>query len=184
MSGEEQELPESPEIGGSGRTLDPKANDANNSHVITQNKEEPRPSSASQSVPYYRLYSYADRLDIILIVLGCIGAIIHGLALPIFFVVFGDVVDALGTDKTSLIPEVSSLSHTESSQGFRMTCVREHCIMMCHSIWDIPEARQALQPVISQKVPNQVLMVYGLQFIVFLAELPAFLPCATPVHSC
>ena len=110
MLGEDQQLQKSQVGAGSCMTSNPKAD--NNSDAGTQVKARCPPSSAPKSVPYYRLYSHADRLDVILLVLGCIGAVIHGLALPIFFVVFGDVVDALGTENTSLIPQVTSLLPT------------------------------------------------------------------------
>ena len=64
--------------------------------------EKPSPPS---TVPYYRLFSCADRVDILLLIAGTIGAIAHGSTLPVFYLLFGNVVDALGTNDTSKIPQ-------------------------------------------------------------------------------
>jgi ATP-binding cassette subfamily B (MDR/TAP) protein 1 len=47
-------------------------------------------------VPYWKLFSCADRLDVVLIVLGVLGALANGAALPIFSLFFGDFVNAFG----------------------------------------------------------------------------------------
>ena len=60
---------------------------------------------APSTIPYYRLFSCADHVDILLLIAGTIGAIAHGSTLPVFFLLFGNVVDALGTNDTSMIPQ-------------------------------------------------------------------------------
>lgn len=61
-------------------------------NVDVQNKKEGPPS-----VAYYKLYSFADAYDGLLIILGTVGACMHGVAIPVFFIFFGKLIDAFGT---------------------------------------------------------------------------------------
>ncbi|KAL2641262.1 hypothetical protein R1flu_008849 [Riccia fluitans] len=60
---------------------------------IEEKKKEKRPS-----VPYYKLYSFSDPFDWLLILLGTTGACTHGSAIPVFFVFFGKLIDAFGAN--------------------------------------------------------------------------------------
>ncbi|KAG0503796.1 hypothetical protein HPP92_003868 [Vanilla planifolia] len=44
-----------------------------------------------QTVAYYELFSFADRFDLLLMASGSLGAVVHGSAMPIFFLFFGDL---------------------------------------------------------------------------------------------
>ena len=59
----------------------------------TKKKKEPK----APSVPYWQLFRYADALDVLLMVLGTAGAIVHGVAFPIFFIFFGQITDTLSS---------------------------------------------------------------------------------------
>ncbi|KAI5062204.1 hypothetical protein GOP47_0022743 [Adiantum capillus-veneris] len=56
-------------------------------------KEEPK------SVSFFKLFSYADKVDYLLIALGTLGAFGHGLAFPIFFFFFGKLVNSFGSNQ-------------------------------------------------------------------------------------
>ncbi|XP_012843807.1 PREDICTED: ABC transporter B family member 19-like [Erythranthe guttata] len=51
---------------------------------------------ASQTLSFYQLLSQADQLDWILMCLGTLGSIVHGLAQPIGFLLLGKALDAFG----------------------------------------------------------------------------------------
>ncbi|XP_010523879.1 PREDICTED: ABC transporter B family member 4-like [Tarenaya hassleriana] len=52
-----------------------------------------------KTVPFYKLFAFADSFDVFLMVTGTIGAVGNGLGLPIMTILFGDVVDAFGQNQ-------------------------------------------------------------------------------------
>lgn len=66
-----------------------------------------------QSLPFYELFSFADKYDWALMALGSVGAVIHGSSMPIFFLLFGEMVNGFGqnqSDLTTMTHEVSKVS--------------------------------------------------------------------------
>lgn len=73
----------------------------------------PEKKKEQQTLPFYQLFSFADKLDYILMIIGSIGAIIHGSSMPCFFLLFGQMVNGFGknqTDLTTMTHEVSKVS--------------------------------------------------------------------------
>lgn len=65
-----------------------------------------------QSLPFYQLFSFADKYDWFLMILGSLGAIVHGSSMPIFFLLFGEMVNGFGKNQMDLhkmIHEVSKV---------------------------------------------------------------------------
>ncbi|PHT35054.1 ABC transporter B family member 4 [Capsicum baccatum] len=62
-------------------------------------------------IAFYKLFSFADTIDKILMLFGTIGAAGNGLCQVIVTVLFGDLIDAFGLNQTSvLLQEVSKVS--------------------------------------------------------------------------
>ena len=68
---------------------------------------------AQPSVSMYKLFSFADSLDYLLMLLGTLGACVHGAAIPVFFIFFGKLIDAFGahaTDPNGMAKEVAKVN--------------------------------------------------------------------------
>uniref|UniRef100_A0A0C9RIA8 TSA: Wollemia nobilis Ref_Wollemi_Transcript_18635_3947 transcribed RNA sequence n=1 Tax=Wollemia nobilis TaxID=56998 RepID=A0A0C9RIA8_9CONI len=53
-------------------------------------------ASSEKKVPFYKLFSFADRWDYILMAIGSLGACAHGVSVPVFFIFFGKLINSLG----------------------------------------------------------------------------------------
>lgn len=64
----------------------------------------------NQRVPFHKLLSFADRLDVILMIVGTIGAIANGLSQPLMTLIFGQLIDSFGSsDQSNVVKQVSKV---------------------------------------------------------------------------
>lgn len=70
------------------------------------------------SVPFYKLFSFADSTDVVLMVLGSLGAMGNGLALPIMTILFGNLIQSFGgaSNLDDVIDEVSKVCVSSCSE--------------------------------------------------------------------
>ncbi|RLM74019.1 hypothetical protein C2845_PM15G26050 [Panicum miliaceum] len=57
---------------------------------------------ANQAVAFHELFSFADKWDLMLMAAGSLGALAHGAAMPLFFLLFGDLINGFGKNQTDL----------------------------------------------------------------------------------
>ncbi|KAL0805902.1 hypothetical protein Bca101_098393 [Brassica carinata] len=50
----------------------------------------------AKTVPFYKLFSFSDVADVLLMIVGSIGAIGNGLGFPLMTLLFGDLIDTIG----------------------------------------------------------------------------------------
>ncbi|XP_068660453.1 ABC transporter B family member 11-like [Aristolochia californica] len=64
------------------------------------------------SIPLYKLFSFADSTDIALMIVGTLAAIANGAAMPVMTILFGQLVDSFGktVDRHKVVHEVSKVS--------------------------------------------------------------------------
>ncbi|KAK7388084.1 hypothetical protein VNO78_22889 [Psophocarpus tetragonolobus] len=70
-------------------------------------KDEP-----AKSVPLYKLFSFADSFDHLLMFVGTVGAIGNGISMPLMTLIFGDMINAFGGSNNTdeVVDEVSKVS--------------------------------------------------------------------------
>ncbi|KAK8718207.1 hypothetical protein V6N13_045450 [Hibiscus sabdariffa] len=66
-----------------------------------QDSESSKGDEKTNSVPLYKLFAFADLRDIVLMIVGLIGAIGNGLCMPLMTVLFGDLIDAFGQNQSN-----------------------------------------------------------------------------------
>ncbi|CAL0311170.1 unnamed protein product [Lupinus luteus] len=64
----------------------------------------------TETIPYYRLFSFADSSDIVLMIVGSIGAIGNGMGMPIMALLFGQVINSFGNNQSTNSNVVSDVS--------------------------------------------------------------------------
>ncbi|KAH7521539.1 hypothetical protein FEM48_Zijuj07G0044300 [Ziziphus jujuba var. spinosa] len=64
-----------------------------------------------QKISFFKLFSFADRLDVVLMIVGTIGAIGNGVSQPLMTLIFGQLINSFGSSNTSsVMDEVSEVS--------------------------------------------------------------------------
>ncbi|KAK5776275.1 ABC transporter B family member 4-like [Gossypium arboreum] len=63
--------------------------------------ETNKKNEKTNSIPFYKLFAFADRTDIVLMIIGTIGAIGNGLCMPLMTTILGDLIDAFGQNQSN-----------------------------------------------------------------------------------
>ncbi|KAK4273324.1 hypothetical protein QN277_021750 [Acacia crassicarpa] len=77
-----------------------------------ENREMARQKGKDDTVPFHKLFAFADYTDILLMIAGTIGGIGNGMALPLMTLVMGKMINAFGdnqhrSDITAVVSKVS-----------------------------------------------------------------------------
>ena len=72
--------------------------DSQNVQESSNNKEDTCKSKegGTKAVPFFKLFSFADSMDYLLMSVGTIGAIGNGLCMPLMTIIMGDVINSFG----------------------------------------------------------------------------------------
>ncbi|CDP05479.1 unnamed protein product [Coffea canephora] len=91
-------------------------NDQNTSVKASGNQELPhkgrKEEEVADKVPYYKLFSFADRADYVLVLVGTVAAVGSGICLPLMQVILGEMINSFGEtlDRKQVVHEVSKVS--------------------------------------------------------------------------
>lgn len=74
-------------------------------------KKDKAKDEATNTVPLYKLFSFADPLDQLLMLVGTVGAIGNGISMPLMTLIFGNMIDAFGGNSNTkeVVDEVSKV---------------------------------------------------------------------------
>ncbi|KAF7124732.1 hypothetical protein RHSIM_Rhsim12G0141000 [Rhododendron simsii] len=68
---------------------------------IDQQKNGEKVESSTKTVPFYELFSFADSVDVALMVVGTIGAVGNGMGLPLMSVLLGEIINSFGQNQNN-----------------------------------------------------------------------------------
>lgn len=90
------------------KVVDAEQNPTDMKETKDSKKEE---EGKSGSVPFYKLFSFADSIDVVLMILGTVGAVANGSALPLTTLLFGNLINSFGGNKNdhSVLHQVSKV---------------------------------------------------------------------------
>ncbi|KAL3827731.1 hypothetical protein ACJIZ3_016533 [Penstemon smallii] len=70
--------------------------------------DESQKKEATNTVPFYKLFAFADPMDKLLMIVGSTGAIGNGICLPLMTILFGELIDSFGQNQTTGVVSVVS----------------------------------------------------------------------------
>ncbi|XP_004485974.1 ABC transporter B family member 9-like [Cicer arietinum] len=77
----------------------------------TESQDEERKLKVDEKVPFYKLFNFADRVDVTLMIIGVICAMANGLSQPLMALIFGKLITTFGsTDPSHIVNEVSKVA--------------------------------------------------------------------------
>ncbi|KAL1833030.1 hypothetical protein DCAR_0103079 [Daucus carota subsp. sativus] len=82
-------------------------NEAGNS-----NEDQKKAPEVIKVVPFNKLFSFADSMDVILMIVGTVGSVANGLCMPLMSVLIGELTDAFGQNQNNneVVDKVSQVS--------------------------------------------------------------------------
>ncbi|KAI6672600.1 hypothetical protein NL676_000506 [Syzygium grande] len=83
------------------------------SHAEAKNRpKKNKEDEKTNTVPFHKLFLFADFIDMFLMLVGTIGAVCNGLGLPLMTVLFGQLIDSFGINQNNgnLVHRVSKVS--------------------------------------------------------------------------
>lgn len=93
----------------------------------------PAEKKKEQSLPFYKLFSFADKYDYVLMIFGSIGAIVHGSSMPFFFLLFGQMVNGFGKNQSDLNTMTDEVSKVMIIQQVFSSFLRSYQLIQFNS---------------------------------------------------
>lgn len=68
--------------------------------TVNQNEaDESKKDAKTETIAFYKLFSFADTFDVLLMVLGTLGSVGNGTSLPLMSLLLGNVIDSFGQNQ-------------------------------------------------------------------------------------
>jgi len=93
--------------------------------------DEAKKKNEVKSLSFFKLLSYADLVDWILMGLGSIGSIVHGMALPVGYLLLGKALNAFGNNIHDIDAMVRALKKVGILHAYsqKRVSVRKYCCL-------------------------------------------------------
>lgn len=100
--------------------------ESSNCKVLDSKRKE-----STNTVAFHKLFTYADSTDIILMSIGTIAAICHGLCMPLMSIFFGEVVDSFGKaqNNVDMAHSVSKVTLMKNTRFFLFWLCKTHILL-------------------------------------------------------
>ncbi|KAK4848635.1 hypothetical protein QYF36_015407 [Acer negundo] len=74
--------------------------------------EKSKENKKINTVPFHKLFTFADATDVALMIIGTIGALGNGVSMPLMAIIFGDLIDSFGQNQNSsdIVKVISKVS--------------------------------------------------------------------------
>ncbi|EFJ12488.1 ATP-binding cassette transporter [Selaginella moellendorffii] len=112
--------------------------------------------AGDRSVAFYKLFSFADGLDLFLMLLGSFGAVGNGIAMPLMTIIFGQLTNAFGESagNTSQVVDTVALRFLFLGCGSAIAALLELCCWMCTGERQAARIRSLyLKAILRQDIP-------------------------------
>ncbi|KAM4874400.1 ATP-dependent translocase ABCB1 isoform 1-T1 [Thomomys bottae] len=98
--------------------MDSEHSDGAGKNLLKPNKKSKKEKERKPTVSTFAMFRYADWLDRLYMVLGTLAAVLHGAAIPLMILVFGEMTDSFANAGSSLPPNITNYSEINRSQIF------------------------------------------------------------------
>ncbi|TXG63202.1 hypothetical protein EZV62_010196 [Acer yangbiense] len=74
--------------------------------------EKSKENEKINTVPFHKLFTFADTTDVALMIIGTIGALGNGVSMPLMAIIFGDLIDSFGQNQnnSNIVQVISKVS--------------------------------------------------------------------------
>ncbi|PSR89187.1 ABC transporter B family member 21 like [Actinidia chinensis var. chinensis] len=103
--------------------------------------DKSKDAGTTQTIPLYKLFSFADSVDVVLMIVGTIGAVGNGLCLPLMTVLFGELTDSFGQNQNT--PDVVRVVSKVSLKFVYLALGAGVAACLQVSFWMVTGERQA-----------------------------------------
>lgn len=120
---------ETPTAGMAGSGSQPETNEDDEEEA----KKRKSKDESNKTVPFYKLFSYADTSDRMLMLIGAVAAVANGMSVPLMTIILGDAMDAFGinsSDTKKVVHHVSKVNNTSKLINILLVpkLLYDHCL--------------------------------------------------------
>ncbi|KAF7146796.1 hypothetical protein RHSIM_Rhsim04G0106400 [Rhododendron simsii] len=74
---------------------------ATNGGQLDTEQKKSKKEDSTKTVPFYKLFSFADSVDVVLMIVGTIGGVGNGVCMPLMTILFGELVNSFGQNQNN-----------------------------------------------------------------------------------